>query len=171
MDYLSQICNLAAVFAGFTAIVSVLRSDDETGPDEMVLNKVRLRQMLEICLFTIAAGLLPQLIVSFDTSFDVALRMSGAIAAPLGSLLLILQGHRAFNENVRKLSGYSIHFTRFAMSSGAIVVGLFALAAFGVRPSAVYFSAVTLGLVIAGLQFFRTSTSVLRVPSTTKSRD
>ena len=171
MDYLAQICNLAAVFAGFTAIVSVLRSDDETGPDEMALNKVRLRQMLEICLFTIAAGLLPQLIASFNTDVDLALRISGALAAPLGSLLLILQGHRAYNQNVRKLAGYSVHFTRFAMSSGTIVVVLFALAAFGIRPAAVYFSAVTLGLVIAGLQFFRTSTSVLRMPTDVKSRN
>jgi hypothetical protein len=170
LDYLSHICNLAAVFAGFTAIVSVLRSDDETGADEITLNKIRLRQMLEICLFTIGAGLMPQLIVSFDTTFDLALQVSGALAAASGSLLLILQGHRAFPMNIRKLAGYSVRFTRFAISLGAIVVALFAIAAFGIRPAAAYSSAVTLGLVIAGLQFLRTSTSVLRVPSTAKER-
>ena len=167
MDYLSLICNLAAVFAGFTAIVSALQADDQTGADEIALNKVRLRQMLEICLFTIATGLLPQLIASFELRFDSALRISGGIAAVMGSMLLFVQGRRVQNLTVRKLHGYSVSFTRFAISAGVCVAVLFALAALGVRPSATYFSAITLGLTIAALQFFRTSTSVLRLPTGT----
>lgn len=171
MEYLTQICNLAAVFAGFTAIVSVLRADEETSPEEIALNKVRLRQMLEICLFTIATGLVPQLIASFDIRFDLALQISGALAVPFGAGLLMVQGRRVANLNVRSLSGFSVAFTRFAISTGGLIIVLFALAAFGIRPVATYLTAVTLGLTIAGLQFLRTSTSVLRVPATVKARD
>lgn len=169
MDYLSLLCNLAAVFAGFTAIVSALREDDETSADEIALNKVRLRQMLEICLFTIATGLLPQLIVSFNVEFDIALRISGALATVMGGGLLFVQGRRVLTLKIRKLQGYSMTFTRFALSAGALVVALFALAAVGAMANAAYFTAVTLGLVIAGLQFFRTSTSMLRLPSTPRA--
>ena len=168
MDYLSQICNLAAVFAGFTAIVSVLGSDDD-GPDDVALNKLRLRQMLETCLFTIAAGLIPQLLVSFGTELDLALQIAGAVSAPTAALLLMLQGSRGLNTKFRNLSGYSVHFARFAITAGAIIVVLFALAAFGIRPAAAYYSAVTLGLAVAGLQFLRTSTSVLQVPPNVKA--
>jgi hypothetical protein len=168
LDYLSQICNLAAVFAGFTAIVSVLGSDDETGPDDVALNKLRLRQMLEICLLTIATGLLPQLLVSFGTDLELALQISGAVGAASSALLLGVQGSRVYNLRIRSLAGFSVNFTRFAMSAGASIVILFGLAALSIRPEATYFSAVTLSLVIAGLQFLRTSTSVLRVPSHAK---
>ena len=164
MDYLSQICNLAAVFAGFTAIVSVLGSYDD-GPDDVALNKLRLRQMLETCLFTIAAGLVPQLLASFGMTLDRALQIAGALSAPTAALLLMLQGRRGLSTKFRHLSGYSVHFARFAISAGVLLVGMFFLAAFGIRPVATYNSAVTLGLAIAGLQFLRTSFSVLQVPA------
>jgi hypothetical protein len=161
VEYLSLIAELAVAFAGFTAIVSVLQSEVA---DEFTLNKVRLRQMLELSLFTVAASLVPQLIAASSISADMPFRISGALFVPAGAALLTVQRRRGAISQVRKLPGYSVRFTRFAIGCGLGVITLFALAAFGAQSVASYQAGVTLGLVIAAAQFFRTSISVLRLP-------
>lgn len=58
-EYLILVCELAGAFAGFVAIVSVL---DGRASRRSRFDKMRLRQMLELSLFAIGLGLLPEVL-------------------------------------------------------------------------------------------------------------
>ena len=60
--------------------------------------------------------------VLVGTALDLALQIAGALSAPTAALLLVLQGSRGLNIKFRNLSGYSVHFARFAISAGAVIV-------------------------------------------------
>jgi hypothetical protein len=170
VDYLYLICELAAAFAGFTAIVAVLHPDADAAADDLILNKLRLRQMLEISLFTVAAGLTPQLVMSLGAVHDVAMRIAGGIFGLGAIMLMIVQVRRGSSRHLRTLSGYSLPFFRAVVIMGGVSVIAFFLAASGVaEPTGWYLLGITMGLAVAALQFLRTATTVLRVHGAAKS--
>lgn len=60
-DSLFQVCELAAIFAGLTATVSTL-DDRSMSPLRRSLDPAGRRQMFELSLLAIAAGLFPELL-------------------------------------------------------------------------------------------------------------
>lgn len=163
-DYLYLIAELAAAFAGFTAIVSVLdsRSDSAT----RALDVLRLRAMLEASLCTIVLALLPTLLLQIGLE-ATTWRWACAIGTVTVAVLYTAQMRRGFAREMRETPGYSLVFARFLAGVGVVglsclVVGAFDVGAFGVGdPRALYLVCATLLLSVAGLQFFRVSISIM----------
>ena len=155
------VCELAVAFAGFTAIVSVLHyTTDEL---ERSLLELRLRQMLELSLLTIAGGLLPFLLRQIGADESTSWRLAGALLGLAGCFMLWIQGSRNFAVRVRRAASYNFAYAVFLFFLGAIATISFFVTASGVfRSDGVYVLGVTLVLVIAGLQFLRAATLVVR---------
>ena len=158
-DYLFLTAELAAAFAGFTAIVSVLDARRESRT--RALDVVRLRAMLEASLATIAVALLPSLLLQVGLE-ETAWRWACAIAFPIVGVLYIAQVRRGFTREMKETPGYSLIFARAIASVGLAGLGGLIAGAFGVGdPSTLYLLAATLLLSVAGLQFFRASISIM----------
>lgn len=154
-DYLVLICELAVAFAGFTAIVSALDGGSDTRRRHLIA--FRLRQMLELSLLTIAAGVLPYLLGQFGIRGDVVWRVAAATMAASGILVLRVQASRGFGVQLRGVPGYSLKVARFLLLLGLATVLSFAMSALGfIGSQAGYVLGVTLLLAVAGLQFLRT---------------
>lgn len=162
MDYLFLLCEMAVGFAGFTAVVAVFQPEGD--PEEHRLNKVRLQQMLELSLLTIGAGVLPFLLFSFGLTENDASRVAAAVMLPGWAVLMFLQIRWGFDQRVQRLPGYNVLYARFLVGLGIVCLVAWAMAAIDARnPTAWYRVGITALIVVAGLQFFRTATSALRV--------
>lgn len=163
-EYLILICELAVAFAGFTAIVTAVQS----GPDKPIrfLTAFRLRQMLELSLLTIAGGLLPHLIGQFGIADATVWRVAGGVMAGVGIVVVRVQTLRGFQAQMRRETGYSLALARFLLLLGLAVVLSFILSATAViMPESGYVLGLTILLAVAGIQFLRTCTSILRLPT------
>lgn len=162
-DYLILICELAAAFAGFTAIVSALDSGSDT-PRRYLIG-YRLRQMLELSLLTIAGGVLPYLLGQLGVGGQGVWRVAAGIMAASGLLVLRMQASRGLREEMRRVPDYSLKMALFLLFLGLATVLSFALSVVAViGPQAGYVLGVTILLAVAGLQFLRTCTTILRSP-------
>jgi hypothetical protein len=158
-DYLFLIAELAAAFAGFTAIVSVL--DARGDSRKRALDVIRLRAMLEASLATIALALLPSLLLQVGLG-EAAWRWASAIGSLVVGVLYAAQVRRGFTRELKNTPGYSLVFARFLAVMGIAGLGGLIVAAFGVGdPSALYSVCATLLFSVAGLQFFRVSVSIM----------
>ena len=159
-EYLTSIAELAAVFAGFTAIVSVFESRSAGG--RRLLDLVRLRQMLENSLLTIAAALFPELLAILGLPSSTPWRVSGAVFFLAGGLLIRRQWVRGMVPAVQQAPGYSRTYVRMLVAVGVSIEVAFGLAAIGFGGAApVYCLAVSLVFVASGMQFYRACTSAL----------
>ena len=90
-DYLFLIAELAAAFAGFTAIVSVLNTRADAR--KRALDLLRLRSMLEASLCTIALALLPTLLLEVGIG-GAAWRWANGTAAVVVGVVYVAQMRR-----------------------------------------------------------------------------
>jgi hypothetical protein len=158
-DYLSLIAELAAAFAGFTAIVSVLNTRTDAG--KRALDVIRLRAMLEASLCTIGLALLPTLLLEVGVG-EPAWRWASGIAAVSVAVLYVAQLRRGFTPEMKRIPGYSRVFANFLAGLGLVGLGCVLAGALGVgNPAALYLGALTMLLSVAGLQFFRVSVSIM----------
>ena len=163
-DYLALTSELAAAFAGFTALVTVLeRKEDEATRH---LNALRLRQMLELSLLAIAGGLLPSLFVQFGAHDGLEWRLAAAVLAITTLGLVRVNAIKGFHSTIRRIPEFSLVYARSLLAMGLLTVVSFLLASANlVRPQAAYILGVTTLLTIAGLQFLRmTSRTIFRLP-------
>ena len=159
-DYLSLICELAAAFAGFTAVVSAL--DARFDGARRDLDVERLRQMLEMSLATIWGGLLPTLLILLEVAEGSPWRVAAGVMFLVILALFVVQVPRGFRRDLRAVPGYNMAYARFLTALGLAVLISFAVAALGRAASAGFYAlGVSLMLMIAGLQFLRASTSFL----------
>lgn len=158
-DYLFLIAELAAAFAGFTAIVSVL--DTRSDSRKRALEVLRLRAMLEASLLTIALALLPWLLLQVGLG-AIAWRWACAIGFLAVGALYVAQVRRGFAREMKEIPGYSLLFARFLAGMGIAGLGLLIAGASGVAdPATLYTVCATILLSVAGLQFFRLSISIM----------
>jgi hypothetical protein len=158
-EYLFLIAELAAAFAGFTAIVSVLNT--RTDSRKRALDVLRLRAMLEASLGTIALALLPTLLREVGLG-ESAWRWAHGGAAVVVVVLYVAQLRRGFAPEMRSTPGYSQTTANYLAGLGLVGLGCVIAGAVGVgNPAALYLVALTLLLSVAGLQFFRASVSIM----------
>jgi len=119
-DYLFLIAELAAAFAGFTAIVSVL--DARGDSRKRALDVIRLRAMLEASLATIALALLPSLLLQVGLG-EAAWRWASAIGSLVVGVLYAAQVRRGFTRELKNTPGYSLVFARFLAVMGIAGLG------------------------------------------------
>lgn len=160
-DYLFLICELAVAFAGFTAVVTVLHISPDERERALLVNRVR--QMLELSLVTVAAGLAPGLLMRLGLEGEGVWRIAGAVFVVVGLVLIRIQGPRGFAARVRAAPGYNVPISIFLVVLGVVVILGFGLAASGITdPEGAYTLAITLLLGMAGIQFLRASVWVLQ---------
>ena len=158
-DFLILVCELAAAFAGFTAIVSAL---DSRSSRRSRVNKMRLRHMLELSLFAIGIGLLPELLRQQGMESATPWRVAGVVVVAGALVLFPIQMRRGINPEMKAVPGYSLAYARFLVGLGLFSVVAFLLSATAlVAPQGGYVLGTTLVLTAAGLQFLRVCTSIL----------
>ena len=157
-DYAFIVCELAAAFAGFTAIVSAL---DSRSAETRRLDRARLRSMLEVSLFAVVGGLAPILLGHVGLAGNAPWQAAAAMMSLGGAILFRIQFSRGFSQEIQAQPGYSLAYARLIAALGAGVLACFTIATVGVLPDGLYLVALTLALVIAALQFLRTASSML----------
>ena len=158
-DYLILVCELASAFAGFTAIVSAL---DGRASRRSRFDKMRLRQMLELSLFTIGIGLLPEMLGKLGMDGTTPWRVAGVVAVASALVLFPIQMRRGFDPEMKAVPGYNLAYARFLVGLALFSVVAFLLASTAlVAPQGGYILGTTLVLTAAGLQFFRVCISIL----------
>lgn len=159
-DYLFLVCELAAAFAGFTAIVSVL--DQQYGSGSERIDVVRLRQMVELSLVVIAAGLMPALLARLSVGERVLWRIACTAMLVAGVALIRIQSVRGLRPEIRAAPTFNLFYARFLQLLGAVSLVAFACGAFNWIPADGGFHlGVTLLLSVAGLQFLRAAVSIM----------
>lgn len=159
-DYLFLVCELAAAFAGFTAIVSVLDQRSDSG--SLKIDVVRLRMMVELSLVVIGAGLLPALLFRLGMEEHALWRIACAAMLVGGVALIRIQSVRGFRKEIRAAPNFNLAFARFLQLLGGASIAAFACGAFKWIPAdAAFHLGVTLLLSVAGLQFLRAAVSVM----------
>lgn len=159
-DYLYLVCELAVAFAGFTAIVSVL--DRRHGPGSRWIDVVRLRQMVELSLVVIGAGLTPALLLRLGLEERVVWRVACSALVVVGLILLWIQSVRGLRPDVRAASDFNPLYARFLQLLGVASITAFACGGFGwLPPDGAFHLGVTLLLTVAALQFLRAAVSIM----------
>lgn len=160
MDFLYLVAELAAAFAGFTALVSVFQ--DPRGR-ERTINLIRLQQMLELSLLVVGLCLLPDVILATGTQRETAFRTAAVLGGAAWLLLFVVQIRRGFSARVQAMAGYNKRYARFLVFVGFLSLASVGRSAFGSGlAEGPYVVTVALLLLVAGLQFVRACTSMFR---------
>jgi hypothetical protein len=153
---------VAVGFTGFAAIVSAL-GVAPSGAD-MRLDRLRLRNLVEIGVTVVLTSMLPLLLQQTSGGDRWAWRLSAATLTAFVLVLFFIQVRRNRHADVSNLSGYSVVGSIAIYVMGIVGLGILILGQ--VAPALVslevaYATALFLMLAILGLYFVRIAASLL----------
>lgn len=160
-DLLGLIAELAVGFTGFAAIASLLdRSPTEA---DLRLDRFRLRNLVEMGVFTVVMALLPQVLMVGAAS-AAGVWTAGSVLMLLGAILIAYcHIRRARSADISSLKGYSrpasiLVYVIATVAVAGLILGL-VLPSFS--PATAYVSALFLWVVMLGVYFVRIASSLL----------
>lgn len=160
-DLLGLIAELAIGFTGFAAIASVLGHSPTQA--DLRLDRLRLRNLVEIGVFTVVMALLPLVLQADGSEGGGAWTLSSVLM--LVGVVLIAYVHIGRNRNadVSNLEGYSVvaSITVYLIAAAAVVVLALGLALPGFSSARAFLGALFLWIVMLGVYFVRIAASLL----------
>jgi hypothetical protein len=161
-DVLALLAEISVGFTGFAAIVSAL--DDPASEADARLDKLRLRNLVEMGVVVVLMATLPLVLLGVENGSEWAWTVSAVLLSAVIVTLLFLHGGRQRWAKVTQLEGYSPHTTLVLWtlgfgSLGVLVVGL-------VKPHVIpiqsaYVAALWLMTAMLGVYFVRIAASLL----------
>lgn len=152
---LPVIAQIAATFAGFTALVSIV--DQSQGGSWARISIWRIMQMLRISLTLMVMCFLPVLLLSFripvNITWQICILVSLCVA--IGNMIWLTRVQRDLKEDSRRLLNKTVFRVNSSLSVIMLPVQFLALLPiWSVDLSAVYLLAMVVNLVVAALIFF-----------------
>ena len=161
-DLLMLFAELAVAVAGFTAIVSVF------GPNrrgsEGIVQAFRVRQMLELSLFTMFASLFPPLIGTVGLPLWVTWRVAGSVMVALCVLLAVTQLGLIRRRGIDRAQGFDHRWANLVKSVAGFNTLCFLAGAVFAKwgpVASVYATGVFGSLCLAAIQFLRAATAAM----------
>lgn len=160
-DLLGLIAELAVGFTGFAAISSALGHSPSEA--DLRLDRVRLRNLVEVGVFTVLMALLPRLLSEEGAEPMVTWGTSGVAFFTLGSALAVVHIRRARALKVTALVGYSRSGHLMTYALGLSALGLLAMSFVipWIPVDRAYAGALFLALAMVGVYFVRVAASLL----------
>lgn len=152
---LPVIAQIAATFAGFTALVSIV--DQSQGGSWARISIWRIMQMLRISLTLMLMCFIPVLLLSFDVPVDTTWQISVLVSlcVAIGNMFWLTRVRKDLKEDSRRLLNKTVFTINTALSVIMLPVQFLALLpVWSVDLSAVYLLAMVVNLVVAALIFF-----------------
>lgn len=160
-DFLGLIAELAIGFTGFAAIASVLgRSPTQA---DLRLDRLRLRNLVEVGVFTVVMALLPQVLETGESERSGVWMVSCAVMLVGLAFMAFVHIGRNRSADVGSLEGYSLvaSVTVYGIAAVGVVVLVLGLALPSLSPARAYLVSLFLWVVMLGVYFVRIAASLL----------
>ena len=161
-DLLMLFAELAVAVAGFTAIVSVF--GPHRGGSGGLVQAMRVRQMLEVSLFTMFASLLPPLIGTMGLPSWVTWRVAGSVMFVLCVLLVVTQLSLIRRRGIEKAPGFDSRIANLIKGMAAFGTICFLVTAVFAKwepVASVYATGVFNSLCLAVIRFMWAATAAM----------